>query len=185
MSSVRVVVVQVEGSVEDVVQVCEQLRLSLPAAAPMPQPAPVMHHQPQPMHREPAPMPRAEPARSLEQAGATPSVAPASGGLPTITVASVRDQRRAAADEADGIRDVPVPPHPTRTRRPRHQLIEDLAAIIPVVGDTVKMREFVRDDAEIQILKAVCRKATGDPRFRWMPGIAGGARPARIRRERL
>jgi hypothetical protein len=87
--------------------------------------------------------------------------------------------------DEDGARDVVVPPQESDMRRPRGRLYEDLDAVIPEVGDTVRVSAFVRDDAERQLLKLGIDKHDGDPRFKWIRGSSGGARPARIRRERV
>jgi len=170
MSTVRVVIVQVEGSVEDVVQVCEQLRLSLPEGtqAPRQQGTQALHSVPRSLDASVPPQAPTAPPK--------PAAAPVAG--------SIRDQRRAATADAEGARDVVVPPHPTQTRRPSRELMEDLAKVIPEVGDTVRVNNFARDPVEKQMLKNAVNKHGGDPRFKWLPGIAGGARPARIRRER-
>lgn len=160
MSAVRVVVVQVEGSVEDVVQVCERLRLCLPPTPEMAAVAPT--------------------AQAQDKWGppAQPSYAPPSGP------GSVRAQRVAAEQAELGARDVVVPPHPSTTPRPKQQLLGDLAAVIPEVGDTVKVADFCRDDSERTRLRDFIDKFNRDERFRWVRGQAGGARPARIRREK-
>ena len=176
MSSVRVVVVQVEGSVEHVVQVCEQLRLSLAPTPEMAAVAPTAQAQDK---WGPPAQPSYAPPRPQSATDAAPTASrPVGPG-------SVRDQRRAAMEGADGVRDVVLPPHESMVRRPKHQLFEDLAAAIPHVGDTVRVNDFVRDEAEKQTLKAGIDKFGGDARFRWLRGMAGGARPARIRREKL